>query len=155
MKYFYNARKVLSVAFIAAGVALCILTTPNAHAKILTGGIEAQYVCHDGANRGATIRLLLSKFSRGLIMDYVFADLGPKTYYTRTSCIDLQDYTNHKYGPKLGKYFYAWYTAGLGTDVVYRCIDFHIVYVKNGKKVWVQNGGRTFWSMTCVAKDKL
>ena len=137
-------------------IALLALPLQNAHAKnvILTGTIEAQYLCHDGGNRGATVKLFLSRsdevdIENDILVDE-FARTSGKHYYAGTSCMDLG---LHVFDNEMVYVFYG-YEINFGAyDTGYYCEDFNIRYVRNGKKVWVQNGGTTIWNITCVAKD--
>ena len=141
----------------------CILALPLsfAHAKniVQSGQIEANTICHDGANRGATIGLKLSKYnfkhdvqvspgsSRYRKELKSFATIGAKTYYTGTTCHDLKDYGHAIYQ---GNRFYVWTVVGAAEKL---CESFNIRYVGNRKEVWVQTGGTTVFNVNCVAKD--
>ena len=150
-------------------IALFALPLQNAHAKnvILTGVQETQYICHDGANRGATIRLLLStapaqksKSSGLLILPTMFADMGAKTYYTRPNCVNLNDHAETIANADNDYYddatVYASYIVdgiSFRKDVTGRCGGFRFKHKNNGRKLWVQTGGTIVTNVNCVLKD--
>ena len=156
-----STRKI--VAWLAVALAIVALPMQVSYAKnqVMRGEIAAQYVCHDGANRGATIGLLLSKYphhtgaykqkpSGETYYSYgvqSFADIGGKTYYSRTTCTDLRGKI-----VRPGDKVYAWFTV-VGRKEL--CDEFNVVYRNNGKRVWVQNGGSHIRNVTCVAKDSI
>ena len=142
---------------IAFMIALIALPLQNAHAKniIQTGEIEAQYLCHDGGNRGANVRIVLSKNdgSPGSGPVRPLYTSSYKGYYSRTTCADLT--TLVRMGKiRAGAVMYVHYKTTADNGVS-RCRDFAIKYMPNNKEVWVQNGGGTIFNVSCVAKDSI
>ena len=131
-----------ALILLAAALVL-VFPLQNAHAKnvILTGVLEAQIICHDGANRGAYMTMVVHHNG------YQVGITSYKGYYTKPACFDLGNYNT-----KVGEVYEVVYNA---TDMnAFRpCRNFGIRYKKNGKKIWVQTGGTTVWNISCVAKD--
>ena len=120
--------------------------------KFLYGDIETQYVCHDGANRGATVRVMLGLNPDRGDYDNHFVDLGAKTYYTATTCLDLGEYSAYV---KPGTVIYAWYSTA-GPSIPHdKCHNFRLVYAENERTIWIQNAGTVFMNVTCVARNSL
>ena len=152
--------------FIAIGIVVCMLNAPQADARnvVLTGEIEADTICHDGANRGANIRVLISvgptdagkrlgqepNRSNVVVLD----DLGAKGYYTRTTCHRLDQYNISSKGTVVS----AWAVAHGSIDIKHRarlCKSFTVKYVKGAGTMWIQTGGFAYHNVTCVAKDSI
>ena len=172
----------MKTLFIAFGVAVMLINAPNADAKNirLTGLINADTVCHDGANRGASIGVFLSKgeppdrnkradVPPNIFKIKPFLHIRGKGYYSRTTCHDLSDFDLQP-----GDIIHAWYNVkgdressrkyyeGFGL-VTYKetrppykktnCKTFRIRYTPRAGEMWVQNAGTTIHNATCVAKD--
>ena len=151
-----------NLIYFAVTFFLAAISVNQAHAKnvILTGDIDAQYLCHDGANRGASIKLYLSRTAefdeekRGAnsLIGHFYTG-SPKHYYAATTCMDLGLYiTEETLVHVFTSYDVGFFPSHFPDNY---CQDFRIRYVRNGETVWVQNGGTTIWNITCVAKDDI
>ena len=149
------------VALVMVGLSFAPLQNADAKNRIMTGDIEAQYVCHDGGNRGATIDLKLSESdelknlgwqSQPLWVVSFFHRFGAKHYYARTNCVDLRKEEDRR--AREGAIIYAWFKVH-ATRIEKVCRGFRIKSAHNRKTVWVQNGGTHVGNVTCVAKDSI
>ena len=147
------------LALVVVGLSFAPLQNAAAKNVIMTGLIEAQYVCHDAGNRGATIDVKLSERDtiKNLGWDTqpiwgvsYFWRFGGKHYYTPTNCVNLWSLEDRR--AKEGEIIYAWYKIH-ATRGEHLCRTFRIKSVRNGKRVWIQNGGTHVGNVTCVAKD--
>ena len=147
-----------SIATLFAVVVAFALPGKTAQAEVLTGQLNVHTVCHDGANRGATIRLWINRYKSQPVPGGSAINFGAKTYYTRITCKELGVPTRpHMWPNQWGDILYAWTDHGIGTRWAKLCKDFTIRYVPEpyGKKIIIQTGGTTVGNITCVAKDEL
>ena len=112
---------------------------------------QASEICHDGANRGAEIRLQVSDGNNR----WVPAGMTYKGYYTRTQCFKLP---NLKNGTKVTVYYQergSEHYQGKDTGHVVWCDKFQVKINRKAKPMWVQTTGHAIWDIGCRARRNL
>ena len=111
---------------------------------------QASEICHDGANRGAEARILVSD---GKNPRWKPAGMTFKGYYTKTQCFKLP---NLKNGTKVTVYHQR-RQVGDGEDAghVEWCDKFVVKINRKAKPMWVQTTGTTIFNMGCRARRNI
>ena len=145
-----NAQRTTLIRFTFAlfAVAFIVALPKESHAKNVVlpkGTINAQVICHDGANRGADTIMAIAFWRH-----HHPSIWSRKGYYTRTSCWDLGDY-----GATAGREYTIKYSANTGIFSYHplKACDWKIRYTKNKHHFWIQTRGTTMNNVRCVAKD--
>ena len=115
---------------------------------------QASQICHDGANRGAQARLLVSDGNNRWLPE----GMSFKGYYTSTQCFKFPGLKNgttvtvyHQYRDKDAEY--GWGDKNRGH--IAWCDKFVVKINTNAKPMWVQTTGHTRWDMGCRARRNI
>ena len=117
---------------------------------------QASEICHDGANRGAQVRLKVSDGNSRWVPE----GMTFKGYYTKTQCFK---FPNQKNGATMTVYHQIRdkdnesITTANDKDIghVTWCDKFVVKINRNAKPMWVQTTGHTRWDTGCRARRNL